>query len=1100
MKALLTGAAVCIALFVGTLPQAPSSRSSVARREDAYRQNNLGVAHLEQYDYSGAAAAFGRALEVQPDLAMARLNLAIALLYDTQLEPAGREARAAAAQLSTVANVPFVLGLIARADNRLDEAAGFFQKVIDLDAADVGARVQLGQVRLAQRQFKAAADLFEAALRLEPFNATAAYGLAQSFTRAGERERGEEATRRFQSLRDNPAAITYSSTYLEQGRYGEAIVSTGLEDDLVDPSAPMVTFIDVTASMLPRGIPAARNISLADIDGDGDLDLLIAAADGIHVLAKNGAAFTAGPVIPIAGGTAALAGDYDNDGLKDLLVLTARSPALFHQDPAHAFADVSAAMLPAGLPAARAAAFVDADHDGDVDILAGGRLLQNTGSGRFADVTSRAGLDSARTPVAVVPTDFDNRRDIDLLLVGDAAALFSNQRDGTFRNVAADVRLPAGAATSVAVADVNKDLAPDFFFARAGAAGVLAMSAPGGRFTTVNGPTDTAGATTALFVDYDSDGLPDLLAWTPAGPRLWRSVRNRWVDVSSPAFPAPLVPDRELATAIAAGDIDSDGDEDLVVRLSSGIVRAWRNDGGSRNNSVRVRLGARVSNRDAAGAKVDLRAGSLRQRAETYVTTPAVSPADVVFGLGTRERADVVRVLWPAGIVQAETELAGDALTITELDRKPSSCPFLFTWNGSRFEFVTDFMGGGEMGYWVAPGMRNVPDPDEYVRIAGDQLRERDGRYELRVTNELEEALFVDRLRLLVVDHPADVEVFPAEGLRSPEQRRPFALFTTRNARPPLTAVDGHGHDVRDRVAALDRRAVDDFRVAPIQGYAEEHALTIDTGARPDVGRVLLVLTGWTDYAFSSDNVAAHQAELVFHPPELQGKDAAGRWHTVMPEIGLPVGRPQTVVVDITPHTRRGYREFRIVTTLRVYWDRILVDTSAPVNVATSALEADLAQLRWRGFSAETIGAAPALVGYDYGTVSASAPWKLLPGRYTREGDVRPLLAVTDDRFVVAAPGDEIALAFNARALPPLASGARRTFLLHADGFSKEMNLHSASPDTLGPLPFHRMTEYPYSAPERYPETAAHDRYQAEYNTRIIRRRLPARETREGTR
>ena len=60
---------------------------------------------------------------------------------------------------------------------------------------------------------------------------------------------------------------------------------------------------------------------------------------------------------------------------------------------------------------------------------------------------------------------------------------------------------------------------------------------------------------------------------------------------------------------------------------------------------------------------------------------------------------------------------------VEELDRKPSSCPFLFTWNGERFEFVTDFLGGGEMGTWLAPGVFNRPDPVEYVRIRGDQLR-----------------------------------------------------------------------------------------------------------------------------------------------------------------------------------------------------------------------------------------------------------------------------------------------------------------------------------------------------------------------------------------
>ncbi len=120
-----------------------------------------------------------------------------------------------------------------------------------------------------------------------------------------------------------------------------------------------------------------------------------------------------------------------------------------------------------------------------------------------------------------------------------------------------------------------------------------------------------------------------------------------------------------------------------------------------------------------------------------------------------------MRIIWPSGVVQSETEFGKPAgptnlatLSVTELDRKPSSCPFLYAWNGERFEFVTDFMGGGEMGYLEEPGRYNKPDPDEYVRLRGDQLREKNGKFEIRVTNELEEALFVDRLQLLAIAHP----------------------------------------------------------------------------------------------------------------------------------------------------------------------------------------------------------------------------------------------------------------------------------------------------------------------------------------------------------
>ena len=101
------------------------------------------------------------------------------------------------------------------------------------------------------------------------------------------------------------------------------------------------------------------------------------------------------------------------------------------------------------------------------------------------------------------------------------------------------------------------------------------------------------------------------------------------------------------------------------------------------------------------------------------------------------------------------------ALDVAELDRKPSSCPYLYAWNGERFLFITDFLGAGEMGYWLAPGVRNVPDPEEYVRIRGDQLVPRDGRLELRVTNELEEVLYLDHFRLMALDHPRGTRSSP---------------------------------------------------------------------------------------------------------------------------------------------------------------------------------------------------------------------------------------------------------------------------------------------------------------------------------------------------
>ena len=115
-----------------------------------------------------------------------------------------------------------------------------------------------------------------------------------------------------------------------------------------------------------------------------------------------------------------------------------------------------------------------------------------------------------------------------------------------------------------------------------------------------------------------------------------------------------------------------------------------------------------------------------------------------------------------------------------------------------------------------------------------------------------------------------------------------------------------------------------------------------------------------------------------------------------------------------------------------------------------------------------------------------------MTGHYTREGDVRELLLKSDDMFVISRPGDEISLSFDASALPALPQGWTRTFLFYADGFSKEMDINSASPDQLAPLPFHAMSSYPYQWPEHYPLTEERQRYIEKYNTRVVTSQVPS--------
>ncbi len=1045
------------------------------------------------------------------------MNLGIALFYGGDSDGARREIAAARTDLPDRPHPDYLLGLIARGTGRTEEAIDAFTRAERLDPGDTGTAINLGQLYRQERKFQEAIDAFRRAMDAAPYNATAAYGLANTLILGGRADEGRAAMAHFQRLSESSYAITYSQAYLAQGRYAEAIIvdrGRGRTGRHTNPRGH-VCGCDGDTSLWPRaryGDRDAGSVATFDLDGDGNLDLAESGAAGVRLFRNAGGRFadvTADMLGTAAGGpaTAVLAGDYDNDGQADLAVLRPGGIRLLRRDPASGFTDVTAS---AGLGSLtenpRSAAWLDADHDGDLDLLVAAgaegspatRLFRNNGTGRFADITTESGLASATSVLAIVPTDYDNRRDIDVLLVrADAPPiLFRNLRDGTFRDVAADVglRLDAGAAMA-AIGDVNKDGYPDFFFPRRNGIGVMASSDGRGRFATSAAPAETADARAAQFIDYDNDGLLDLFLLTATGPRMLRNLGREWSDVSSRAIRPAMAAALADATSLAIGDLNGDGRVDVVARGPSSLA-VWRNDGASRLRSLRVALTSRVSNRSAVGAKIEMRAGSLRQQHETYAATPAPAPAGVLFGLGDRAGADVVRVLWPSGILQAETganptATLNDVLKIEELDRKPSSCPYLYTWNGERFEFITDFLGGGEMGYWLAPGMRNTPDPDEYVRIDSDRLRSRNGRYELRITNELEESLFLDRVQLVAVAHPRDVTVHPNEGL-VPEPRS-FTLYSSRDPQPPLAASDDQGRDVLDRILRLDRRYPDGFPLERVRGYAAEHTLALTLPPPGPGGRRLLLMTGWTDYAFSGDNVAAHQAGLQLLPPSLEVKGPDGRWHTTIEDIGMPVGRPQTVVVDLSETVPAAAREVRIRTTMRIYWDQVLVDSSdGRASQTITRLDPITADLRWRGFSAEISPDGREPYGYDYDRVSALAPWKLLPGRYTREGDVGALLLRTDDMFVVSRPGDEIALAFDANALPPLPEGWTRTFLLYADGFSKEMNLHSSSPDELLPLPFHGMTQYPYAAPEAYPSTPAHSEYLERYNTRVVPRSVPS--------
>ena len=130
---------------------------------------------------------------------------------------------------------------------------------------------------------------------------------------------------------------------------------------------------------------------------------------------------------------------------------------------------------------------------------------------------------------------------------------------------------------------------------------------------------------------------------------------------------------------------------------------------------------------------------------------------------------------------------ADQRLNLAENNRKTGSCPVLFTWNGQRFVCIGDFLGGGGLGYLVAPGVYSQPDRDESVAISSDQLQPFNGVFRLSITEPMDEIAYIDHVRLDVVDRPPGVSSHSGRTIRTrrpASDRRAAGLADADRARP----------------------------------------------------------------------------------------------------------------------------------------------------------------------------------------------------------------------------------------------------------------------------------------------------------------------------
>jgi tetratricopeptide (TPR) repeat protein len=800
---------------------------------------------------------------------------------------------------------------------------------------------------------------------------------------------------------------------------------------------------------------------------------VVTLANGREVRLSTGASFPfpggASNTAPLPEGILQI--DFNYDFKTDLVLAGTGGVRLMAQDSPETFTDVTAkTKLPKNVTdAAYSGAWAaDIEADGDLDIILRAkegpvRVLRNNGDGTFVLIQPFPGISGIKT---FAWADFDEDGNADAAIVdgADHLHIFHNERQGQFR----EVTLPSlSKVKAIGVADTNNDGVLDLVAVESdGTVAGISFSEKNGWTVTPllqipNPAANLSGDVRLNIADLDNNGAMDLVL-SPVRTASGQAANTPliWLGDANSKF-TPLDRSSNLGAIWDVADLSSNGRLNLLGFDENGKPAQAESHGSKNYHWQIVRphakqaVGDQRINPFGIGGEIEIRSGLLVQK-------QPINAPQLHFGLGNQTTAEVVRVVWPNGTVRAEFEVKADQEVVTE-QRLKASCPFLFAWNGSRMEFVKDAVPwGSAIGLRINTlGSAKIGTTVEWYKIGRDQLVPHDGYYDLRITAELWEVYYYDRIALMAVDHPADTEIYVDERFVVPPQKVGFTTVETPH--PIARATDDNGNDVTEIVKTLDGHALDSFGRGQYQGITRDHYVEIDLGDNaPTSGPLYLIAHGSIHDTESSLNVAITQGQRWrAHGMSVEVPDGHGGWITAQSNLGFPAGRKKTVVFNLTDIFRPGTpRRVRLRTNLEIYWDCIQWARGKPESpVKTQTLHASTADLHYRGYSViyRPDAGAPEIPHYSE-ILGTTQRWRDLIGYYTRYGDVRELLKNVDDRYVIVNSGDEMSLRFQEQPAPP--AGWLRDFILLGDGWIKDGDFNSTFSKTVLPLPYHAKDDY----------------------------------------
>ncbi len=1098
-----------IAVFVITgCRQTTLPAKSTAEYNELVRTFYIGLAALQVGHDVQADSKLAQFTQLAPSEPAGWANWGLLALRQRNFDVANERLERARSLAPENSEIQYLIGLLESSRGKTPEAIAALRKAVELDQNNLFAVYKLAEELERQGDEQGATEvqnLLQKILAAQPDNIAALVELSRIAAKRGDAETLKSTVAKISGRSSAwPEEVQQQVVPVEQAALSSdlraaATRTTFLRNVLLrvpeyrrslaafkpppgEEAVPFTHFLklespvfetapaDTAINFKPEpvvGAGAPPNDWLGAIALSGEGAPVIATATARELRLPNCAG------IPFPGGTSnmpplpdsILPIDFTYDFKTDLVLAGEGGVRLMRQESPAAFTDVTAAAklpVPVTTGSYIGAWSADIEADGDLDIVLGSAqgnptVLRNNGDGTFLDIHPFEGA-SGLAGFAWADLDQDGDPDASVLDATGAVHVFSNERQGQFSKRSLPSLPPARA---INVADINWDGGFDLLMVQAdGTITRLSDKDHGAGWEQAEvaktGSAPPSGRVRLRIADLDNNGGLDLLlaSTSSEGTIFWLSDEHNVFQI----------PNRNiffLERVFDVADLNGDGRLDLLEISREGRAMQAINSGSKNYHWQLVRprasnaVGDQRINPFGVGGEMEIRSGLLVQK-------QSINGPLIHFGLGNQTSSDVIRIVWPNGTVRAEFEVKADQAVLAE-QRLKASCPWLFAYNGKEMEFIKDAVPwGSAIGLRINTlGSAKIAATGEWYKIRRDQLVPRDGYYDVKVTAELWEVYYYDYIGLMPVDHPEGTEIFVDERFVVP----PLTLgFTTvKTPRPIKQAVDDNGSDVTAIVAARDGKALDTFGRGQYQGVTRDHYLEIVLpDDAPTSGPLYLIAHGSIHDTESSLNVAITQgSRWRAQPMSLEVPDGNGGWTTARSNLGFPAGRKKTVLFDLKdiwrPNTQR---RVRIRTNLEIYWDHIeWAEGLRDAAVKVVRLTPSAADLHYRGFSVITRpdAGAPEVPDY-YKLFSTKQSWRDLEGYYTRFGEVGELLQTIDDRYVIVAAGDEMALRFPEQPAPP--AGFVRDFILMGDGWIKDGDYNSTFSRTVQPLPHHGQQEY----------------------------------------